>query len=107
MSTAIYYIEFSAEPIDEAQDLEDVGSATVRCWWQADSSAAAEATVRKVIETDSWRVTACTRAAEITERSDSIAGTEERDCYEQALEHGGCLMFCLVSMGDGIDGPVQ
>lgn len=107
MADPIYYLEFSAEPLDKALDLEDVGSAKVRCWWQADSSSNAELIVRKVIESDSWRVTACTRAAELIERSDSAAGSEDRDCYEQALQHGGCLLFCLVSMGDSIDGPVQ
>ncbi len=95
MAITVYLIEYEVRPAPHSEDFATTGGAFAVCFIRADSAEAAhEAALRYFVET-AWEVVAVEREptpvdpAEIEDEPDAL------DAYNDALEHGECILLHL------------
>ena len=89
----IYYVQYHAEPMREAEDWESCGGAYVNCWVRAGSEEEAQEVSAIAIAQQQWRIVSVEK--ECSEVSPEFYSDDEagRKYYDQALLDGECYAF--------------
>lgn len=106
MGTTIYLLEYEVRPAPHSEDFATAGGAFAVCFIRAESAEAArEAALRYFVET-AWEVVALERDAAPIERAQVEDDADGLDAYEEALEHGECVLMHLW-LPDASDGMLH
>jgi hypothetical protein len=95
MTSKVFLIEYEVRPAPHSEDFATAGGAFAVCFIRADSAEAArEAALRYFVET-AWEVVTLERDAAPIERMQVEDDADGLDAFEEALEHGECVLMHL------------